>query len=533
MLCLAVAPGSALALTPESPQVKTAIEKGLKFLGSKEAEDERVGAQALRAMAFAKNEAPPNHPAIQRAVSSIRAALKNKDGDFNGSEQIYHLGLSLIFLASTDGKNYRSEIDEIMARLLAAQKPHGGWGYPAQETGDTSMTQYGVLGLWESYKAGANPPLQSWERVANWLMRTQDPSGAFGYQGTDPGSFNLVKQSEVRPSMAAAGLGSLYVCLDHFDFGAASESKPEKKEAKLPAALKPIKGKEGPRGKQRPTSVDLGRLRNATALGNRWFDKNFKPAPDEWKYYYVYAYERYQSFREAVEGNSPAEPKWYTDIANSLIKSQQADGTWQDQAGTVPDTAFCILFLSRSTKKSIEKALGAGTLVGGRGLPSDTSNVTMRLGNVMRKPLTGPADQLLSMMENSDDPNFMAAVEGFAEKTLEPDDAQLPEHVVRLRKLAGGQSPAARMVALRALARTRDLDHVPLLIYALRDSDWGVVKEARDGLRFISRKFDAFGPEIPSEDSKPEEIEAGRRKAIQAWQAWYRSIRPEYVFEEE
>jgi hypothetical protein len=167
-------------------------------------------------------------------------------------------------------------------------------------------------------------------------------------------------------------------------------------------------------------------------------------------------------------------------------------------------------------------------------LPTDANNVTMRLGNVIRKPLTGPADKLLSVLENTEDPSFLAAVEGFAAQGLEPDEAQLPDHVARLRKLAGGDSPAARAVALRALARTRELDHVPLLIFALRDPDWGVVREARDGLRFISRKFDQLGPEIPiDEDFDREQIEAARHKAIEAWKAWYRSIRPEYVFEDE
>jgi hypothetical protein len=342
----------------------------------------------------------------------------------------------------------------------------------------------------------------------------------------------MVKQDEIRPSMAAAGLASVFVCADHFNLNSPQEKKSER--AGLPSALKPVKGQQEQRSGQKPASVDTARVKNAMALGNRWFDRNFTSKPDEWQHYFYYAFERYQSFRELAEGNSPKEPKWYTDIANVLLKSQGADGSWSGQAGGVPDTAFAVLFLSRSTKKSIIKALGAGTLIGGRGLPTDTSNVAMRLGNVVRKPLSGPADKLLSVMENTEDPDFLAAVEGFAEKRLEPDDAQLPEQMARLKKLAEGDSPAARAVALRALARTRDLDQVPLLIFALRDPDWGVVREARDGLRFISRKFEQWGPEIPyGDDYDRERIEAERHKAIEAWKDWYRSIRPEYVFEEE
>ena len=47
-----------------------------------------------------------------------------------------------------------------------------------------------------------------------WLIRTQDPSGGFGYQGKIGEGNKLVKQSEVRQSLSAAGLGSVYACSD-------------------------------------------------------------------------------------------------------------------------------------------------------------------------------------------------------------------------------------------------------------------------------------------------------------------------------
>jgi hypothetical protein len=156
----------------------------------------------------------------------------------------------------------------------------------------------------------------------------------------------------------------------------------------------------------------------------------------------------------------------------------------------------------------------------------------VRLGHVVRKPLSGPADQLLSVMEDPSNPEFLAAAESLAEVTLEPDDAQLPKQLVRLRKLAGGNSPEARAVALRLLGKTRDLNHVPLLIFALNDPDLRVVKEARDALRFISRTFDALGPEIPEGPYEVDQFDRQRRKAIQQWQDWYLSVRPEHTFED-
>jgi hypothetical protein len=517
----------ASALTPESPEVKAAVAKAIKFLAAEAPKEDRTGGQALAGMAIAKVEGNADHPVVKAAAAKIKKELtvKGDDADFNGNaEEIYHIGLSLVFLATADGVAYREDIKTLLNRLLSKQKGHGGWGYPNSVTGDTSMTQYGVLGLWETYRIGANPPLANWERVCNWLLRTQDPNGAFGYQGNDPGNFTPVEQSEVRPSMAAAGLGSLYVCGEHF--GLAEERAASDK----PSAMK--EKKAAGREKQRPTGVDVTRLRAGMQRGNGWFVKNFTTSPGEWAHYYYYAFERYQAFREEVERINDKEPAWYTQIATKLIKDQAADGSWNGSGGPVPDTAFSVLFLIRGTKKSIQQALGAGTLVGGRGLPTDASNVEMRLGNVVRKPLSGPADQLLSVVEDPSNPEFLAAIEGLADAKLEADDAQLPQNLVRLKKLAGGNSPEARAVALRLLGRSRSLDNVPLLIFALRDPDLRVVKEARDGLRFTSRRFDSFGPEIPEGTYEVDQFEKERRAAIEAWKAWYLSVRPDHAFED-
>jgi hypothetical protein len=64
---------------------------------------------------------------------------------------------------------------------------------------------------------------------------------------------------------------------------------------------------------------------------------------------------------------------------------------------------------------------------------------------------------------------------------------------------------------------------VPSLIYALTDGDPRVVREARDGLRLTSRKFDGFGL---ADSPTPEEIQA----AVRQWKAWYQSVRPDAVF---
>ena len=100
----------------------------------------------------------------------------------------------------------------------SARKRGGGWGYKDNPQGDTSQTQYPTMGLWLAMNNGLRVPEASIERTCAWLLRTQDPTGAWGYQGRDPGSYQRVSQDEVRPSTAAAGLGSLYISADMLGF---------------------------------------------------------------------------------------------------------------------------------------------------------------------------------------------------------------------------------------------------------------------------------------------------------------------------
>jgi hypothetical protein len=72
-----------------------------------------------------------------------------------------------------------------------------------------------------------------------------------------------------------------------------------------------------------------------------------------------------------------------------------------------------------------------------------------------------------------------------------------------------------------ALGKTRSLDNVPALIYALsKDEDREVVIEARKALERISRNPAGYGPQ---DDYNEEQ----RRTAVEKWKAWYHSLRPD------
>jgi hypothetical protein len=85
--------------------------------------------------------------------------------------------------------------------------------------------------------------------------------------------------------------------------------------------------------------------------------------------------------------------------------------------------------------------------------------------------------------------------------------------------MATNGSYQARLTAVTTLGRSRDLDNVPALIYALSDPDPRVMRAARDGLCFISRRLDGFGLPMSGDP-------ADQRVAQAKWTEWYLSIRP-------
>jgi hypothetical protein len=108
------------------------------------------------------------------------------------------------------------------------------------------------------------------------------------------------------------------------------------------------------------TRLDPRLFGTVQARGNHWMVANCMIDPPNWTHYYLFALERYQSFRQAAEVRSSARrpgqsPRWYDDGVRFLLKTQAENGSWSGDVRLPIDTVFSELFLVRSTKKSIEK----------------------------------------------------------------------------------------------------------------------------------------------------------------------------------
>jgi hypothetical protein len=271
--------------------------------------------------------------------------------------------------------------------------------------------------------------------------------------------------------------------------------------------------------------VSSAQMKQAITDGNRYFVANYKIDAGVSQFYYMYGLERYLSFRELAEGTSEKEPKWYNDGVNYLRPQQKPDGSWQrDYYGPVIETSFATLFLMRSTKKTIQKIIETGKLVAGRNLPDDLTEVRQtKDGKIVSAKDPPVIDDVLNMLEDEDSP-LSDFINGMPEQLqLSPDPAKRSQQLDRLRRLAVSGTFQARLTAVNTLARLRDLDNVPALIFAVTDPDTRIARAAVKGLQFISRRIDVSQITDESEPNQKKEI-------AQRWRQWYLSVRPDGTF---
>ncbi len=522
----------AVAIKSDSPEVRKLVAAGLATFDQPVDEQQdfyasRLGGQCLVGLALVK-AGKPEHPRVAAAVKSLRAAMTSTD-----KIDVYSNGIVIVFLCELNPQLYRREIQWYLDLLSKRQKDHGGWGYDGNSleghellTGDTSQTQYASLGYWSAYRRGFSIEPDSLERLTQWLLRTQDPSGGWGYQGVPSQSSQRVEQSNVGCSMLAAGLGSTLICADLIDaVPAGFENKSgwtadDMLLEDLPPALRAAR-EAAEKDRPAPVKIRSGKVNNSELLesielARQWMEKNYAVEVGNYTFYYLYATERYQSFYEALEGEVNEEPKWYSDGYEYLLSKQQPGGGWSGGSGKSVDTAFAVLFLLRSTQKSIQSTLGEGTLIGGRGIPTNVARARMRGNQVVVEQVQSSVEEMLSLVDDEDQSRLDELARDPTSLVVAQVDAKSAR---RLQQLVRGGEPAVRLLAVRALGRTGNLDFVPSLIYALTDPDRAVVLEARDALKFVSRRFDGFGPPDGFTDQQ-------RFDAVEAWKAWYQKLRP-------
>lgn len=485
-----------------------AVGRGIQFLRA-HAGNQQVGETAMIALAMLKAEMPTSDPTIRECVARVRARFTSGgySPERQGGHDIYEAAVVAMMLSNLESEARRYELNQVAQYLTSHQNANGSWDYSGRTAGDTSISQYAVLGLWEADNGGARISPRVWDRAAQWFLSVQN-GGSWNYHRDDVSYPETI-------SMTAAGVGSLLICrrqLDRYRRSAAETSP-------LLTSLAP-EGREAPyEPKTSSATID-----QAVRRGMSWLAGSFTTQSDQVVgpsvYYGLYGIERIAALADkAMLGRV----NWLEDGRRFIHSSQRADGAWTSTHGDELNTVWAILFLTRSTAKSIRRVmiqrLGAGTLLGGRGLPQDLSSMTVAGGRVVSRPMNGAVEGMLAVLEDPRAQQADSALSGLVARFEAEGPTVLRPYKDRFRKLLVNRDPGLRRVAAWALGRTGELDAVPVLIDALTDPDEEVVAAARLGLQLLSRKIDGLGPPSPS---TPEQ----RAEAARKWRAWYETTRP-------
>ena len=505
-------------------EVTGAVARGVQYLRSAAPRQTQIGQTALATLALAKMGLDADNPTMRGLVARVRAVAaggqyrNQKTGGFDN----YEVAVVIMALIAVDPEEYYSEIQTAVTYLLSKQTERGAWDYAKGATGDTSMTQYAILALWDAASLGIEVPIDVWDRAFNWLLKTQAKSGGFTYHPKNPDGTERVAQNGVSHSMSVAGAGTMFICQRQLPATRSKNREREGRNLLIPVddfeiVYEPIVTRE--------------RAKEGIQLAKEWLaeniaiEKNIGP-----HHYYLYGLERFGALADMDQIGSI---NWYSAGAEHLLETQAENGSWRSTYDATVDTSFALLFLGRSTAKTIQRIritfLEQGTMVGGRGLPSGDPTavgVMARRRRRFRAALKTPVTDLLQAIRSIDepvedqlDPEALAA----SMATVDPRElvAAMGKDFSELRKTAHDERPAVRRAALWALARSKDNRVAPVLIDALSDSDVDVYRAARDGLRFLSRRFDGVG--LPERPPAQEKLDAG----VEQWRRWFGALRLE------
>lgn len=537
---LLAVPEPAHAFKPEDPEVRSMVDRGIRYLEGLTEEQIKTaqwggadGQVILVAYAHLKaehnEEAPIIKLGLKNAMVFVNDVKKNNGKLTHGVKSLYEVAVAILFLAELDAVGYKDELRSLGLGMAELQMTHGGYGYANEPNGDVSMTQYVALAMWTLDRAGVELPINRVKSMISWLARVQDVSGSWPYKGVDPGPGNSLKVQpthEMSLSTSLAGGSSVLIASDIFRVWGKNTSGDNGVEG-LPKAIKILEQEslQSARIKQAPLPRDAILAATNRMDGYRKQNPMKRTTQADWYYYMLYTLERYESFMELAIGKS-TQVNWYDEGVRSLMSLQDSTGAWgvKDKSWNEPPacTAFAVLFLIRSTKKSIGAA-STGSLAGGYGLPKDTTKIVIEGTQIKSEPAAAAVTDLLELLEGD---NAVSADESSIPENLklETDPARRRLQLARLERLVrGSKSWQARRVAARLLGQSDDLSVVPSLVFAISDPDTKTRAYALDGLQFISRRFSDFGvSKVDGQDNI--------RGAQKAWVSWYKTIYPNYVF---
>ncbi|HEY4263541.1 MAG TPA: prenyltransferase/squalene oxidase repeat-containing protein [Schlesneria sp.] len=529
-------------------KIDEAVERAKKYLLG---QSKSSAAGSLACYSLIKSGIDKEHPDIQRCVREVVGKCR-PTGYVPGNHYNYEAGVDAMLLEAADREKYKPQLEMIAQFLIGRQRPHGAWYYQIEiggaEFGDTSITQYAILGLWAAARADVEIPTETWERAGKWLLMTQRRDGGFGYHPSDPRLAG--GGTDVLPTMTVAGTGSLLVIRHVLFRDTAIDEGLRPDVTAAPVSTKRFgvlermvddKEKKAKAKAKANATMSAAAFDKAIKEGMNWTGDHFaEPAAlASYGNYYFYGIERMGALLDVEKMKTH---DWYHEGADELLRRQLKDGSWSDSCGASPATALTILFLTKATAGMINRTpkvravvIGGGLLIGGRGLPDNMDAIKVKEGEITKRKVHGAVDGLLAELEKSSGAKVEEAQEAVVEAIQLDNPEQLIGQIERLKRLATDKRVEVRRTAMWALGRTGNITVASYLIRGLSDGDESVAREASVGLCILSRRPNGCGwPTDPvegladdvSDDQRAKHLAAWRKESTRGWTEWYMKVRP-------
>ena len=288
-----------------TPQTQRAIDRGLAFLAQRQIKRGRatgafgtnrysagVAVCGLSGLAFMCGGNPPGRGPYGKHVERCIDFIVNNTHESGyisvsqrgGIDRMYGHGFATLFLSEAYGMSLHKDMDSTVGKslrksiqlIIATQNDHGGWRYqPRKSDADLSITICQIMALRAARDAGINVPEKTRKLCIDYVKKSQNPDGGFRYVLRSRGGSTF--------PLTGAGLVAL---------NSAGIYEGEEVEKGLKRLMKFI-----PRG---------------TISGSYYF------------------YGHYYAAQAAWHAGGDYWRKWFTAIRDTLLKSQQRDGSWID-----------------------------------------------------------------------------------------------------------------------------------------------------------------------------------------------------------
>jgi hypothetical protein len=294
---------------------RPAVEKGLKYLASRQQEDGTFAASgygrnaavvALAGMAWLAEGSTPDRGPHGVEVGRVTDFLLDhtSESGFISVEgamshgPMYEHGFATLFLSEVYGMSPREDLRDKLTRaidlIVRTQNAEGGWRYqPRREDADISVTICQVMALRAARNAGIRVPNETVDRCIEYVKKSQNADGGFRY---------MLQGGESAFPRSAAGVVALYS-----------------------AGI--YKGREVERG--------LSYLEQfLPRVGG------FAQSQDGHFYY-----GHYYAVQAMWQADGERWARWYPAVRDLLLNRQQKDGSWQDPVGSEYGTAMATIIL--------------------------------------------------------------------------------------------------------------------------------------------------------------------------------------------